>query len=301
MNGRTWTPERFGACIPCWLCRGGILLALLVSAPTGARPLLLDDKTSSSAGFVIELNAAEADVLQAVKSVAQDPIVRGTYVYQREQILRGAMPAESSAFFGRWQEPGHVFYKVLAGAVAPRHFKDSADIGTITVRYVVQAVAAARTRLRIDAVFVENSTRRAHSSDGTVESSEFKEIQDRLRQMQLNAQQAAELKQHQEEENTAKANLLRQREDEAAKLVTAQSSVRTLEQRVHDLRHDVELRVKDQNTELKSAPFHSAAKLQVLSAGTEVVVLIITPYWYGVETKDGQRGWLRDNQVEPLP
>jgi len=58
--------------------------------------------------------------------------------------------------------------------------------------------------------------------------------------------------------------------------------------------------VKGPNTELKSAPFHSASKLQSLSAGSEVVILIVTPYWYGVETTDGHRGWLRHDQVEPF-
>ncbi|MFY9530147.1 MAG: hypothetical protein WBC04_23195 [Candidatus Acidiferrales bacterium] len=275
------------------------MILLLNSAFGSACPLPADKKPESE-GFVMELPAAEPEVLQVVKNVAEDAIVHGTYVYEREKTLTGAIPAESSDFFGPWQEPGHAFYKVLSGALAPRHFKDSSDIGTITVRYVVQPVNEARTRLRIDAVFVEDGRRKAHSSDGTVETSEFKEIQDRLDQLQLDKQKtAAALKRRQEEET--KASLLRDRQDEGARLASAESSVRNLEQRLHDLRHDVELRVKNQDTELKSAPFHTAAKLQSLASGAEVVVLIVTPYWYGVETSDGHRGWLRRDQVEPLP
>lgn len=283
------------------ICTGSILLMILLlnsafasacPSPTGKEP--------ESAGFVMELPAAESEVLQAVASVAGDTIVRGTYVYDREKTLTGAMPADSSDFFGTWGESGRVFYKVLTGALAPRNFKDSNDVGAITVRYVVQPVNEGRTRLRIDAIFVEDGRRKAHPSNGSVESSEFREIQDRVNKIQLSKQEtAAAVKKGQEEE--AKADLLRQRADEGAKLSVAESSARNLEQRLQDLRHDVELRVKGPDTELKSAPFHSATKLELLAAGAEVVVMVITPYWYGVETADGHRGWLRRDQVEPLP
>jgi hypothetical protein len=259
------------------------------------------DKSQETPGFVMEVSASESNVLEVVKSVAEDTMVRGTYVYEREKNLTGATPAESSAFFGEWRESGHVFYKVLTGALAPRHFKDSNDIGTITVRYVVQPVSAGRTRVRIDAIFVEDSRRKAHASDGSVETSEFKEIQDRLAQIQLEEQKTAAVVSERAKADAEKANLLRERQDEATQLDAAESSIRNLERRLHDLRHDVELRIRDSDTELKSAPFHSASKLDSLPAGTEVVVLIVTPYWYGVETTDGHRGWLRHDQVELLP
>jgi hypothetical protein len=276
-----------------------LVVVLLAPISVARPPYLPDDKALGSASFLTELPSAEADVLRVVKSVAEDSIIRGTYVYDKEQTLTGAIPAESSAYFGQWTEPGHVFYKVLRGAVAPRHFKNSNDMGTITVRYVVQGNDA-HTRLRIDAVFVEDGRRSPHASDGSVESSEFKEIQDRLRIVQSTEQQEAETaRRHQEE--LVRATVLREWQDEQVKLDLAKSSLKNLEQRVDDLRHNVELRTKDDGTELKSAPFHSAAKLQSLAAGTEVLILIITPHWYGVETTDGHRGWLRHDQLVSLP
>ena len=188
--------------------------------------------------------------------------------------------------------PGTVFYKVLTGALAPRHFLDSTDIGTITVRYVVQADDEARTRLRVDAVFIEDGRRKAHLSDGSVETSESKAIQDKLQEIQLAEQKAAEELKSRQENAAAEAIAQRtrqERQEEAARLDTAQSSIRGLEQRLHDLQHQAELRVKESNTPLKSAPFQKAADLQSLGAYTELVVLIVTPYWYGVETTDGHR------------
>ena len=74
----------------------------------------------------------------------------------------------------------------------------------------------------------------------------------------------------------------------------------TLEQRLKDLRKQVERVVKAPGAPLKSAPFHTASTLQLLTPGTEVLVVISTPYWYGVETHDGQHGWMQRDQLELL-
>jgi hypothetical protein len=262
------------------------------------------DKAKESPGFVIELPAKESEVLRIVTEVAADTTIHGTYVYERDKTLTGAKPAKTSSVFGEWQGPGNAFYKVLTGALAPRHFQDSADMGTITVRYVVQPVNEERTRVRIDAVFIEDGRRKVHISDGTVETSESKAIQDKLQEIQLAEQKIAEDLKSRQEEAAAQASALSERHDqqeELARLDAAQSSIRGLEQRLHDLRRQAELRVKESDTPLKSAPFQKAADLQSLGAYTELVVLIVTPYWYGVETTDGHRGWLRHDQVEQLP
>jgi hypothetical protein len=227
--------------------------------------------------------------------------MHGTYVYEREKTLTGAVAAESSAYFGPWKGPGHVRFKLFTGALAPRHFKNSADIGTITVRYVVQDVGDARTRLQVDAVFVEDARRKVHASDGSVESSEIKQIQEQLRQIGLERQKAAEAVKQRQEQEAADALVTRRQEEESARLAEVQSSGQALEERVRELQRQVLRLVIRAGTELKSAPFHSAASLRTLAADTQVVILIVTPYWYGVETPDGRRGWLRRDQVKPLP
>src|SRR3984957_5586712 len=75
----------------------------------------------------------------------------------------------------------------------------------------------------------------------------------------------------------------------------------TLEQHVHDLRQQVERLVKSPGAPLKSAPLHTASTLSALTTGTEVLILISTPYWYGVETRDGQHGWVFRDSLESLP
>jgi hypothetical protein len=259
------------------------------------------DKVVSSTGLGYELDASEADALQVVAAVAQDSIVRGTYVYEKQKTLTGAIPANSSTYFGQWTGAGHAFYKIFKGAVAPRHFRDSSDMGTITVRYIVQPHGESKVHLWIEAVFIEDASRKAALSDGTVESSEFKEIQDRLRQIQATDQETATLLRNRKEDDERQSALLRDHQEEMARLESAEASLKSLEPRLRELRQKLVIRVANENTELKTAPFHSATKIQFLKAGEELVVLIVTPSWIGVETGDKHRGWLRHDQVEPLP
>ena len=273
-----------------------LFFVILVAAPSS-----FSNKVSPAPEFAIELPSPEADVISVVQTVVDDHVIHGTYVYAREKILNEAVAETSSAYFGPWKDQGHVFYKVRRDALAPRNFKDSSDIGVITVRYVVRATSASSTRLAITAVFVEDGTRRLHVSDSTVETSEFAEVQKQLTEMQRDRQLAAEIRQKKNAEAQEAADRARQQSEEAARVVAEESSMETLEQRAEELQHAVEVRIINPATELKSAPFHGATVLTKLAAGSDVLVEIITAYWYGVETTDGHRGWIRRDQVAPLP
>jgi hypothetical protein len=154
--------------------------------------------------------------------------------------------------------------------------------------------------LRIDAVFVEDSRRRIDISDGTVETAEYAAIREAVEQYHRDLENAAEVEQQRQEE-VKKDLLARQRQQEAANLAAAEDSVGNLERRLHDLQRDLEQQVKAGGADLKSAPFLDAVNLKSLPAGTDVLIQIVTPYWYGVETPEGQHGWLRNDTVEPLP
>jgi hypothetical protein len=79
------------------------------------------------------------------------------------------------------------------------------------------------------------------------------------------------------------------------------SSAEELERRVAELRRRVEMRAAAGGAALRSAPYRTAATLQSLPAQAELLVVVLTKYWYGVETPDGHRGWVHRSQVEPLP
>jgi hypothetical protein len=254
-----------------------------------------------SSGFAGELVASKADVLQAVNEVLEDQIIHGTWIFDKDRTLMGATVVTSTQLFAPWKGPGQAFYKIRKDAIAPRHFMDSADQGTIAVRYIVIPEQEGRTRVRIDAVYVENTHRTVHASDGTVESSEYKAIQEHLQTIQLDAQAAADMKRRRDSADLVKQTVIRRREDERSLLASTQSSVKDIEERLKDLRREVERRVKAPGTDLKAAPFQSSAKVASLPAYTEVVIVIITSHWYGVQTPDGQRGWIAIEQLEPLP
>jgi len=259
------------------------------------------DHAAPNPGFVAEFAASIEDVLQALQEVLQDQTIHGTQMFDREPTLVGAIVVESTPLYEPWKGEGKLFYKIRKDVIAPRHFRESADQGTIAVRYVVTSVSPERTRLRIDAIFVEAAHRVVHPSDGTVESSEYKVIQERLQAIQFAQQEAADAQRRRESVDLVRQTFIRQREDETSLLAAAQSSVQDLEQRINSLRHEVERRIKAPGASLKAAPFGSAANVANLAAYTEVVIVIVTPHWYGVETPSGLRGWLPSDQLELLP
>ena len=107
-------------------------------------------------------------------------IIRGTKEYNKDEYIAERSRPLLRRSFPAWTEGGKVFYKVRKQALDPRNFKDSGDVGTLAVRYVVQPQSDKNTVLRIDALFVEDFRHSVHQSNGSVESSEYKDIQDRL-------------------------------------------------------------------------------------------------------------------------
>ena len=271
------------------------LMLLLLPVAGGTKEIL------TTPGLVRELFGSLEEVRQAVQFVVHDQVIHGTLIFDKEPILNGAEAVDSSPLFDPWQGPGDVYFKIRKNAIAPRHFLESGDQGTIAVRFVLIPVDANRTRVKIDAIYQETAHRVFHPSDGTVEKSEMKEIKDQLETLQEAAAQAADARRRQTSAELVRQSVIRQREDETARIGNAQTALKDLEQQVNALHHELERRVKSPGADLKAAPFQSAASLKTLSAFTDVVILIVTPHWLGVETPDGQRGWLAQELLEQLP
>ncbi len=252
-------------------------------------------------GFSTEIAAPESEVVKAVEAVVNNGTIQGSKEYNKDRYIESATSAASSPLFPQWKEPGKVYYKVRTSVLAPLNFKDSNDEGTVAVRYVVQSKDASKSILRIDAVFVEDFRRTVHPSDGSVENAESEEIQNQIDAVETEKKQQ-EQREKQRLEKLAGQELERKRaQEEASALSAAQASSQTLDQRLESLRQQAERVVKAPGAQLKTAPFRSATNVKSLDAGAEVVILIVTPYWYGVETTDGQHGWINHAQLEPLP
>jgi hypothetical protein len=252
-------------------------------------------------GLSTEVAAPEREVMEAVAAIVDNGIIQGSFEYNKDKYIDKANAVTSSSLFPEWTEPGTVFYKVRTKVLAPANFKETRDEGTLAVRYVVQSKDAGKTILRIDAIFVEDFRRTPHPSDGSVESAEFRDIQDHVDQLELQKTQAQQGEKHRQEELARQALERKSEENESVALAAAQNSEQSMEQHVRDLRRQAERVIKAPGGQLKSAPFHTASNLKSLDAGTEVVIVVSTPYWFGVETEDGQHGWVHRDQLEPLP
>ena len=295
-------PELGERCVLQGMFRVALCCLILIFAGSASTLGHLSSKRDpeSKNAFITDLSASEADVLQAVKEVVGDQVVHGTFQFANEKEMAGAHAAESASAFAPWTGPGTVFLKVAENVLSPRNFKNSNDLGTVTVRYIVQSVDPTTTSLRIDAVFIETNRRTVHPSEGLVETAEYAAIQQRVQAMQVERKEAAEEQAKNEHLRAAKQAEAERVAREAGLSASAASSVQELEQRVEKLRNQVEAKVKVKDTPLKSAPYRSAATIQPLSASTQVVILILTPFWYGVETQDGHRGWVHRDQLEQL-
>ena len=311
------------------------LLLLLFAAPR----LVGGEKEALQygAGLITNVPFSEAEVVQAVQDVVQNGIIRGTREYNKDEYITGATAQSSSRAFPTWTEGGQVFYKQRLHAIDPRNFKDGGDVGTLTVRYVVLGRDEKSCMLRVDAVFVEDFRHSSHLSNGSVESAEYKDIHDHIEAIELMKQQTTEAQREKEQRANPNAPLRQQwsssasnhshdtHETAAIPQESGSNSVpsyvasplgegsgsnsgdegsaqpESLEKRVQFLRQQVERRVKAPGAPLKSAPFHTASTLQLLSSGTEVLIVISSPYWYGIETHEGQHGWVPRDEVELLP
>jgi len=327
------------------LARNAAIAGLFFLVATLPLPGREKDRHTYGEGLIVNIPMSESQVTQIVEDVAQNGIIRGTKEYNKDEYVSGAKAATSSSAFPTWNEGGKVFYKIREHALDPYNFKAGGDLGTLAVRYVVQPQGETNTVLRIDAVFVPEYRHTVHPSDGTVESSEYKDIRDHLdaiEQMERQNVQAANERQQQlqrkqetamrenvqqatagpESPNTATRSSSASTPQNSGADVTGENPVsdtgqahadqspsgqalsgpvleeHALEEHVKDLRRQVERLVKAPGAPLKSAPFHTASTLQLLNPGTEVLILISTPYWYGVETRKGQRGWILRGQLE---
>ncbi len=295
-----------------------ILVTCLATMPLLARE---KDATPYGMGLIVNVPFPENEVSQVVQEVIQNGIIRGTKEYNKDEYISDATPVTSTRVFPQWTEGGKVFYKVRLKALDPRNFKNSSDVGTLAVRYVIQAQGDKNTVLRIDARFVEDFRHVSHASNGSVESAEYKDIHDHLDALQLMKAQTVEAEKEKqaqsarkEEHNTPLPDVSSSVPqaavaDSASPAVPAlgdqtsspQAAPQTLEEHVHDLRRQVQRLVKAPGAPLQSAPFHTAATLQSLPAGTEVLIVVSTPYWFGVETHEGQHGWILRDQLELVP
>jgi hypothetical protein len=279
---------------------------------------------------------SEEEVTRVVEDAVQNGIIRGTKEYNKDEYISGAVAATSTKVFSdNAGEGSKVFYKVRLKALDPRNFKNSGDIGTLAVRYIVTPQGDKHTILRIDARFVEDFRHTVHASNGSVESEEYKIIRDHLENLELVKAEALEVKKGNDAERERKLKNTQMSSSQSqpaavntperqpapaspnATIVAANNApvapavnsatpkssdteALTLEQRVKDLRGQVERRVKAPGAPLKADPFHSATNLRSLPAGTEVLIVISTTYWLGVETHDGQHGWLLRDELEPI-
>jgi Bacterial SH3 domain len=275
------------------------LLVVLSFAVSASAQIYHDPHRKTTIGFTVELNTPPDTVLQIVRGVASDSIIRGTSMYSKEIDLEDADFAKSSSVLPAAPGAGQVFYKVKSKVLSPEHFPASSDMGTVTVRYVVEAVNPQRTHLAIDAVFVTDAGHHLYASDGSVETAEYAEII-----TQIKALDAPKVRHHNPQ---AVANpvdetlgLRNKLADEQSRLADSRAVEKKLQDRVKQLQFNTQGRIRGQAIPLKASPYDHSTTVLSLEKGLTVTVLTTTKYWYRVRTAKGDEGWIYYAFLEPL-
>lgn len=266
--------------------------------------------------FTIDVDKPFGQVLRAVEDVARSSTIKGTFEYSGDQQLEGAQFDENSRLFPTWSGNGRVFFKVRNKTLAPKHFINSNDVGTVAIRYIVQDNGNNSTRLVIDAVFVENAGHHGHASDGYVETCEFAEIGKRLNQFdQPEALRASgnEFSPNRESssqadkateiatDSSATSDIRRAISDQKFQLAADAAKLKELEAQAQKIRAAEFVRVRAERVELRVSPYSHARVVEALKQGQEVTVLAKSAYWCRVLSDDGQEGWAPYSALEIQP
>ena len=281
-------------------CRAiSLLLVFSFASFSAYAQIYHDPHRKTTIGFSVDLNTPPDTVLQIVKGVASDSIIRGTSMYAKENDIDDADFAKSSTILPAEPGSGQVFYKMKSKVLSPQHFPAAGDIGTVTVRYVVETVNPQRTHLAIDAVFVTDAGHRLYASDGSVETAEYAEII-----TQIKALEAPKVRHHKADTvaNPGQETLGLQSTlaDEQSRLAETKAAEKKLLERVRQLQFNTQGRIRGQAVPLKASPYDHSTTVLSLEKGLTVTVLTTTKYWYRVRTAKGDEGWIYYVFLEPL-
>jgi len=251
-------------------------------------------------GFSIDLNQPYGEVVTVVQQISQDGTIRGTSDYKGSHELDGAESVTSSKALPAVAGGGKTFYKVRTNTVAPEHFYESTDAGTVVVRYMVKQLSPTQTRLRIDAVFEQDSHRHTLPSDGHVENNEFEAISDIIRDLADKAEEQRR-KEAVEQQQKKLDHIQAQLDQETALLKAANLEEQNLHAQLRHAKGGPPAQVKAGGVDLKAAPYNQATTVQALTSGETVTIQLQTPSWYLVETAKGDRGWVYRLNLETTP
>jgi hypothetical protein len=271
-------------------------LALFPS--TVSAQIFHDPRRKATVGFSVDLDVAPETLTKVVKAVAGDTVIRGTFIYSRESEIDDADVATTSKAFLDAPGNGLVIYKIKAKALSPAHFPGSNDMGTVTVRYIVETVSPQRARLHIDAIFIQDAEKTRCPSDGTIETAEYAEIMTQLKA--LDPVTGARRRPAQASPVQQSAGLQNTLAEEQTRLADAKANEQKLQERIKKLQFDTMGRVKSVGVPLKTSPYDHSSTILMLDKGAAVTVLTTTKYWYRIRTPKGDEGWIYYVFLEPL-
>jgi hypothetical protein len=311
LSTQAWSPRHHCLATVSGVRNVCVALLLVLAGSSYART-----RETAAPSFTIDVDKPIGQVLTAVEDVARSSTIQGTFEYAGDQQLEGARFAENSLLFPTWSGNGKVFFKLRNKTLAPKHFINSNDVGTVAIRYIVQDNGNHSTRLVIDAVFLENAGHQAHASDGYVETCEFAEIGKRLNQ--FDEREALRASGHEFSPNresssqpdkapdvatdsNATSDIQRAISEQKFQLAADAAKLKELESQAQRIRAAEFVRIRAERVELRASPYSRAPIVEALRQGQEVTILTKSAHWCRVRSDDGQEGWAPYSTLEIQP
>src|ERR1700730_467 len=271
-------------------------LPILIVA-LGLAPLHAGKRQHWGEELSVDMEVPFDRLTKIVQEVSEDAVIRGTWQYRGTTELDAATSSKTAPGFVPWKGQGVVLYKVRLAALAPQHFYQSGDQGTVAVRYIVEPAGANLAHLRIQAVFAPEDGHRLHPSDGAVENAEFAEISRKLedREDQERKQREDTVRKQQEIKTD---DLRAQLERDRAELNVVTAKRQQLERELRDFEKGGPGRIRTASADLKAAPYNQSKTIRLLSRDEAVTVIERTENWYRVRIGSGEQGWVFRLMVE---
>ncbi len=245
----------------------------------------------------VDVEAPYEGLVSIVQEVSQDAIIRGTWQYKGTTELDAATASKTAPGFETWKGQGTVLYKVRPGTLAPEHFHESGDQGTVSVAILWNMQAPISPISESKQFLPQTMATRLHQSDGAVENAEYAEISRKLQdgEDRSRKQREEEVAKHQQ----IKSDELRvQLEQDRAELQAIIAKKQRLENELNELNElkDTQkgrpARIRTASADLKTAPYNQSTTVRLLSRGEGVTVIQQTEGWCSVKTGSGEQGWV---------
>ena len=167
-----------------------VLLLFAIALPAAGRE---KNKAEYGQGLTVSVPLPESEVEPVVEDVVQNGVIRGTKEYNKDEFVCGRRkPRHPRRYFHLGMKAARSSTKFASRRSTPGTSRTAATPGLWSCAMYSRTRAAKIPSLRIDALFQEDFRQIVHQSNGSVETAEYKDIQEHVEAIEVMKKQNVE-------------------------------------------------------------------------------------------------------------